>query len=88
MKSRIAAVHRALELGVNFLDTADVYGAGHSERVLARALAGRRQQVVIATKFGNQFDENSKQVTGISADPDYVPPSVRSVTAAFGHRVY
>jgi len=84
----IAAVHRALELGVNFLDTADVYGAGHSERVLARALAGRRQQVVIATKFGNQFDENSKQVTGISADPDYVRQAVRSVTAAFGHRVY
>ncbi len=68
----IGAVHRALELGVNFFDTADVYGAGHSERVLARALAGRRQQVVIATKFGNQFDENSKQVTGISADPDYI----------------
>jgi aryl-alcohol dehydrogenase-like predicted oxidoreductase len=68
----IGAVHRALELGVNFFDTADVYGAGHSERVLARALAGRRNQVVIATKFGNQFDENSKQITGISADPDYI----------------
>ena len=68
----IGAVHRALELGVNFFDTADVYGAGHSERVLARALAGRRQQVVIATKFGNQFDENSKQVTGTSAAPDYI----------------
>ncbi|MGB7836801.1 MAG: aldo/keto reductase [Terrimicrobiaceae bacterium] len=68
----IGAVHRALELGVNFFDTADVYGAGHSERVLARALVGRRQQVVIATKFSNQFDENSKQVTGISAAPDYI----------------
>jgi aryl-alcohol dehydrogenase-like predicted oxidoreductase len=68
----IGAVHRALELGVNFFDTADVYGAGHSERVLARALAGRRHQVVIATKFGNQFDENSKQITGLSADPDYI----------------
>jgi len=68
----IGAVHRALELGVNFFDTADVYGAGHSERVLARALAGRRNQVVIATKFGNQFDENSKQITGISADPEYI----------------
>jgi aryl-alcohol dehydrogenase-like predicted oxidoreductase len=68
----IGAVHRALELGVNFFDTADVYGAGHSERVLARALAGRRHQAVIATKFSNQFDENSKQVTGISAAPDYI----------------
>jgi aryl-alcohol dehydrogenase-like predicted oxidoreductase len=68
----IRAVHRALELGVNFFDTADVYGAGHSERVLARALAGRRQQVVIATKFSNQFDENTKQITGSSAAPDYI----------------
>ena len=67
----IGAVHRALELGVNFL-IPPMLGAGHGERVLARALAGRRQQVVIATKFGNQFDENSKQVTGISAAPDYI----------------
>jgi aryl-alcohol dehydrogenase-like predicted oxidoreductase len=68
----IRAVHRALEMGVNFFDTADVYGAGHSERVLARALAGRRQEVVIATKFSNQFDENTKQITGSSAAPDYI----------------
>ena len=68
----IRAVHRALEFGVNFFDTADVYGAGHSERVLARALAGRRQEVVIATKFSNQFDENTKQITGSSAAPDYI----------------
>ena len=68
----IRAVHRALELGVNFFDTADVYGAGHSERVLARALAGRRQEVVIATKFSNRFDENTKQITGSSAAPDYI----------------
>jgi aryl-alcohol dehydrogenase-like predicted oxidoreductase len=68
----IRAVHRALELGVNFFDTADVYGAGHSECVLARALADRRQDVVIATKFGNQFDENTKQVIGSSAAPEYI----------------
>ena len=48
------------------------YGAGHSERVLARALAGRRQEVVIATKFSNRFDENTKQITGSSAAPDYI----------------
>lgn len=48
----IRAVHRALDLGITFFDTANVYGAGHSERVLARALEGRRDQVVIATKFG------------------------------------
>lgn len=68
----IRAIHRALDLGVTFFDTADVYGAGHSERVLARAFAGRRQDVVIATKFSNQFDEKTRHVTGNSADPDYI----------------
>lgn len=48
----IAAVHRALELGINFFDTAAVYGAGHSERVLGKALLGRREEVIIATKCG------------------------------------
>lgn len=68
----IRAVHRALDLGVTFFDTANVYGAGHSERVLARALAGRREQVVIATKFGNLFDENTRQITGTSATPESI----------------
>jgi aryl-alcohol dehydrogenase-like predicted oxidoreductase len=66
----IAAIHRGLELGITFLDTANVYGAGHSEKVLAKALNGRRQQVVIATKFGNLFDEETRQITGSSATPD------------------
>jgi aryl-alcohol dehydrogenase-like predicted oxidoreductase len=65
----IQAIHRGLDLGVNFLDTANVYGAGHSERVLAKALAGKRHQVVIATKFGNIFDETTRQVTGADASP-------------------
>lgn len=68
----IRAIHAALEMGVNFFDTADVYGAGHSERVLARALAGRREDVVIATKFSNMFDETTKQVTGSDASPGYI----------------
>jgi aryl-alcohol dehydrogenase-like predicted oxidoreductase len=68
----IRAIHTSLELGVNFFDTADVYGAGHSERVLARALRGRRDSVVIATKFGNVFDETSKQITGSDASPAYI----------------
>lgn len=66
----IRAIHAALANGVNFFDTADVYGAGHSERVLAKALKGRRNDVVIATKFSNQFDEETRQVTGNSADPE------------------
>jgi aryl-alcohol dehydrogenase-like predicted oxidoreductase len=66
----IRAVHRALELGVNFFDTANVYGAGHSERVLARALAGKRREVVIATKFNSVFDEATRQVTGSDKTPE------------------
>lgn len=53
----IRAIHRALELGANFFDTANNYGAGHSERVLGRALRGRRDDAVLATKFGSVFDE-------------------------------
>lgn len=65
----IRAIHHALDLGVTFLDTANVYGAGHSERVLARALAGRRDQVVIASKFNALFDEETRQVTGSDTSP-------------------
>jgi aryl-alcohol dehydrogenase-like predicted oxidoreductase len=68
----IQAIHRALELGITFFDTADVYGTGHSERVLARALAEQRDQVVIATKFGVTFDEATRQITGPDASPEYI----------------
>lgn len=66
----VRAIHAALDRGINFFDTANVYGAGHSERVLARALADRRQEVVIATKFSAVFDERSRQVTGSDASPE------------------
>ena len=68
----LRAIQRALDLGVNFFDTADVYGAGHSEKILARAFAGKRDQVVIATKFSGVFDEETRQITGSSAEPDYI----------------
>jgi aryl-alcohol dehydrogenase-like predicted oxidoreductase len=66
----IRAIHTALDRGVSFFDTANVYGAGHSERVLGRAFAGRRSQVVIATKFNAVFDESTRQVTGADTSPD------------------
>jgi aryl-alcohol dehydrogenase-like predicted oxidoreductase len=66
----IRAIHKALDMGVNFFDTANVYGAGHSERVLARAFEGRRGQVVIATKFNAVFDETTRQVTGSDTTPE------------------
>jgi aryl-alcohol dehydrogenase-like predicted oxidoreductase len=61
----IRGIHAALDMGIDFFDTADAYGPGRSEQVLGKALAGRRRQVVIATKFG--FSE-----TGPNAEPDYI----------------
>ena len=66
----IRAIHAALDRGVNFFDTANVYGAGHSERVLGRAIADRRSHFVIATKFNAVFDETTRQVTGADASPE------------------
>ncbi len=66
----IRAVQAALDLGVTFFDTANVYGAGHSERVLAKALYGKRDKVVIATKFNAVFDETTRQVTGSDVTPE------------------
>jgi aryl-alcohol dehydrogenase-like predicted oxidoreductase len=67
----IATIHRALELGVDFLDTADIYGVGRNEELLGRALAGRRNQVVLATKFGNVRAADGSWL-GVSGKPDYV----------------
>ena len=71
----IATIHRAIEIGVDFLDTADRYGAGHNESLIGRALAGRRGDVVLATKFGalpTEFNETLK----VNGRPDYVPRAV------------
>ena len=68
----IRAIHRAVDLGVTLFDTADVYGAGHSERVLGRALAGHRDEVVISTKFGLLFDEATREGGGDDVSPAYI----------------
>jgi aryl-alcohol dehydrogenase-like predicted oxidoreductase len=62
----IKAIHRAFELGVNFLDTADCYGVGHSEAVIGKAIAGRRSNFIIATKFGNFGNEATKTLHRIA----------------------
>jgi aryl-alcohol dehydrogenase-like predicted oxidoreductase len=67
----IATIHRALELGVFFLDTADMYGPFTNERLVGRAIAGRRDDVVLATKFGNERTEDGGFV-GINGSPEYV----------------
>ena len=68
----VRAIHRALDLGINFFDTADVYGCGRSERILGQALAGRRHQAVIASKFGETFDEQTRQPTREEITPAYI----------------
>jgi len=67
----IATIHRAIELGVTFLDTADMYGVGRNEELVGRAIADRRDKVVLATKFGNVRGPNGERL-GISGKPDYV----------------
>lgn len=69
----IRAIHRALDLGVTFFDTADIYGIGHSERLIGQALSGKRDRAIIATKFGKTFDEQG----GLRTDhhderPEYI----------------
>ncbi len=67
----IATLHHALEIGVTFWDTADMYGSGHNEQLVGRALAGRRDQVVLATKFGNVRGEGGSFL-GVNGRPEYV----------------
>ena len=67
----IATIHRALDLGLNFLDTADVYGCGKNEQLVSKAIKGRRKEVFLATKFGNVRDEQAKWV-GVNGHPKYV----------------
>jgi aryl-alcohol dehydrogenase-like predicted oxidoreductase len=73
-RESIATLHRALELGVTFLDTAEVYGPLANEELLARALAGKRDQVVLATKFGFKFDANG--ISGLDSRPEHVREAV------------
>lgn len=68
----IATIHRAIELGINFLDTADMYGPHTNEQLVGRAIKGKRDQLVIATKFGNVRDPKTRAFLGINGKPDYV----------------
>jgi len=68
----IATIHRALELGINFLDTADAYGPHKNEELVGRAIKGKRDKIVLATKFGIVRDPSNPNVRGVSGKPDYV----------------
>jgi aryl-alcohol dehydrogenase-like predicted oxidoreductase len=67
----VATIHRALDLGMTLLDTADVYGLSANERLVGKAIAGRRDEVVLATKFGNQRRPDGSLIR-INGEPDYV----------------
>lgn len=92
----IATIHRALELGINFLDTADVYGPHKNEELVGRAIKGKRDKVVLATKFGIVRDPANPNARGVSGKPDYVQKSceaslrrlgVETIDLYYQHRV-
>ena len=66
------AIHCAVDLGAKLFDTADAYGTGHGERILGRALKEKRNQVIIATKFGNTHNEETKELTGTDVSAAYI----------------
>jgi len=68
----IATIHRAIELGVNLFDTADMYGPHTNEMLLGRAIKGKRDKVLVATKFGNVRDPQTRAFLGVNGKPDYV----------------
>jgi aryl-alcohol dehydrogenase-like predicted oxidoreductase len=92
----IATIHRALELGLNFLDTADVYGPYKNEELVGRAIKGKRDKVVLATKFGIVRDPANPQARGVNGKPDYIRRScegslkrlgVETIDLYYQHRV-
>jgi aryl-alcohol dehydrogenase-like predicted oxidoreductase len=82
----IATIQRALDLGVTFLDTADMYGVGRNEDLVGRAVSGRRDEVVLATKFGNVRGPNGERL-GISGRPDYVKSACEASLKRLGVEV-
>src|SRR5215210_3979810 len=71
----VATIHRALDAGLNFLDTAAMYGSGENERLVGRAIADRRDEVVLATKFGIRRDPDEPHARGIDGRPEHVKES-------------
>jgi aryl-alcohol dehydrogenase-like predicted oxidoreductase len=79
-----ATIGRALDLGVTFFDTADVYGPWTNERLVGRALAQHRDEVVLATKFGNEIDEHGARTGRVNGSPDYLRTAVDASLSRLG----
>lgn len=75
-KESTATIHQALELGINFFDTADVYGPFTNEKLIGRAIRGKRDQVFLATKFGQLRDPNDPSVRGLDSSPEHIRKAV------------
>jgi aryl-alcohol dehydrogenase-like predicted oxidoreductase len=80
----IATIHRALELGINFLDTADVYGPYKNEELVGRAIKDKRDEVILATKFGIVRDPKNPNARGVSGKPEYVKKSCEASLQRLG----
>lgn len=83
-KEAIATLHRALELGITLLDTADMYGPHTNEELVGRAIKGKRQHVVLATKFGIMRDPSNPHARGVCGRPDYVRQAVEGSLKRLG----
>src|ERR1700694_2358681 len=92
----VASIHRALELGLNFLDTADIYGPYKNEELVGRAIKGKREKVVLATKFGIVRDPANPSVRAVNGKPDSIRRScegslkrlgVETIDLYYQHRV-
>jgi aryl-alcohol dehydrogenase-like predicted oxidoreductase len=82
-----ATIRRALDLGITFFDTADVYGPWTNERLVGKALADRRDDVVIATKFGNEIDDDGARTGRVNGSPDYLRKAVDASLERLGIEV-
>jgi aryl-alcohol dehydrogenase-like predicted oxidoreductase len=92
----IATIHRAIELGIDLLDTADMYGPFTNEELVGRAIKGKRDKVIIATKFGNMRDPKTRAFLGVNGKPEYVRQScegslkrlgIETIDLYYQHRV-
>src|SRR5947207_10186720 len=80
----IATIHRAIELGVTFFDTADVYGPFKNEELVGRAIKGKREKLMIATKFGIVRDPADPKARGVNGKPEYIRKSCESSLRRLG----